>query len=70
MVVCLNLDNVSDEKNPTLNENQFFRCLLWFKNERFPVLSNVSEMYTIWPEFWPFGVEDKIYGPQLATCKF
>ena len=25
-------------------------------------------MYTIWPEYWDFGVKDGVYGPQIATC--
>lgn len=32
------------------------------------MLTNVSEVYDIWPEYWGFGVENGVYGPQIITC--
>ena len=47
----------------------YVRCLLWFDNLANPVLSEISDVYTVWPEYWDFGVKDGIYGPQIITCK-
>ena len=49
-------------------EKRQWWCLLWFEDLRAPVLSNVTEVYTIWPEYWDFGVKAGIWGPQLVTC--
>jgi len=25
-------------------------------------------VFTVWPDYWRFGVEDGVYGPQIVTC--
>ena len=45
------------------------RCLLWFDNLAEPVLSNITDVYTVWPEYWDFGVKDGIFGPQVISCQ-
>ncbi len=42
------------------------RCLLWFDNQRQPIISKVSKIYSIWP--WDWGRKDGIYGSQLISC--
>ncbi|OTF79806.1 hypothetical protein BLA29_013347, partial [Euroglyphus maynei] len=34
-----------------------FGCLLWFDDQKSPVIGNITEVYTIWPEYWDFGVK-------------
>nr|XP_046920666.1 uncharacterized protein LOC124500617 [Dermatophagoides farinae] len=46
-----------------------FGCLLWFDDQKAPVIGNITEVYTIWPEYWDFGVKPTVYGPQIITCQ-
>jgi hypothetical protein len=44
------------------------RCLLWFEDQRQPIISKVSTIYSIWPTYWDWGRNKGIYGPQLISC--
>ncbi|KAH9426202.1 hypothetical protein DERP_007142 [Dermatophagoides pteronyssinus] len=46
-----------------------FGCLLWFDDQKAPVIGNITEVFTIWPKYWDFGIQPNIYGPQIITCR-
>ncbi|KAJ6219222.1 hypothetical protein RDWZM_005034 [Blomia tropicalis] len=57
---------VTDRQVPV--QKRKWWCLLWFDNLLDPVLSTVEEVYTIWPEYWNFGLRDGLYGAEIFTC--
>lgn len=42
--------------------------MLWFEKQRNPVLSNITEIYNVWPLNWRYAAQPGIYGPQIVTC--
>ena len=43
--------------------------MLWFDDQKAPVIGNITEVFTIWPKYWDFGIQPNVYGPQIITCR-
>lgn len=33
------------------------------------MLANVTEVFSIWPEYWGYGASPEIFGPQFVSCR-